>query len=448
MAKAKESFVCSSCAAETLKWMGKCPQCGEWDSLKAKTKTKTPKSKTKISAISISDAVLKNDIPRVSVGIGEVDRVLGGGLVPGSMTLLGGSPGIGKSTLVSQLLSSVATNHQVDVLYVTGEESVNQSGLRCARLGIDNPRFHIVASTDIGQILSVVDELSPAVVAIDSVQTLQGATASGAGTVSQIRECTMQLMNYAKKNDVSMILIGHVTKGGEIAGPKLLEHMVDTVLYFSDDKSNYRVIRSHKNRFGSTHELGVFEMQASGLHAIENPSALLLEQRNSSVPGSCVVACIEGSRPLLAEVQALVVPQTHGMPRRVTLGVDTNRVALLLAILAQRGGLNALASDVFVSLAGGLKINAPDLDLGITLAIASAVLDKCIPPDVMCIGEVGLSGEVRNVAQLESRIKEAKNLGFSRCVIPAAAKLSKNKHRGIKLIRVASVKQALGLFQK
>ena len=444
MAKAKSVYVCQSCGLKSGKWLGRCPECGEWNALVEEVAEGTrpagglrsvdgPQPITKVKA---------SERDRLSTGIKEFDRVLGGGLVPGSLVLLGGDPGVGKSTLLLQALDGLARIGPV--LYVSGEESVEQSALRAQRLGVKSDELHVLAETELERILSIADDGKPRALAVDSVQTVfSSALASIPGSVGQVREAAGRLLTYAKTRGVPVILVGHVTKDGSIAGPKTLEHVVDTVLYFEGEKtSSYRILRASKNRFGSTNEIGVFEMSASGLKEVENPSALFLAERPLHAPGSVVVAAVEGSRTILVEVQALVA-SAHGIPRRTALGVDPMRVALLLAVIERRAGIDILAQDVFVNVAGGVRLDEPAADLAIVSALCSSVRRKALDQHTLVFGEVGLAGEVRAVAQAEMRIAEAERLGFRRVVLPEANRVRLPKSK-LELVGVGRVDQALG----
>jgi DNA repair protein RadA/Sms len=379
---------------------------------------------------------------RRTSGIGELDRVLGGGVVPGSVTLVGGDPGIGKSTLVLQALAALA--RQASTLYVSGEESVEQIKLRADRLGVREPRLLVLGETSLARILEHADRIQPRVLAVDSIQTVfSEELESAAGSVGQVRDCAAQLVQFSKRSGIATFLVGHVTKEGSFAGPRVLEHVVDTVLYFEGDRGHaFRILRAVKNRFGSTNEIGVFEMKEAGLQAVANPSALFLAERPVDVPGSVVTASMEGTRPILVELQALVSPTAFGTPRRTTLGVDHNRVALLVAVMEKKMGLQLLGQDIFVNVAGGVRIDEPAVDLGIVAAVASSFLDKPTDPRTLLLGEVGLAGEVRAVGQTENRVREGAKLGFTRCVLPDACLRQLNGIDSVELYGVRSLNDA------
>lgn len=420
MPKQKTKYVCSNCGYETLKWMGKCPQCDEWNTLTEEAvETGKPKrglSSNDIKPIPLSENI-EREIPRLSTNINELDRVLGGGLMPGSVILIGGDPGIGKSTLVMQASASIKNK----VLYVSGEESVNQINLRAKRLKLKSESLLLYAETNLDSIESAIEKTEPDVVIIDSIQTCYIPQLENApGTVTQIRECTTQIMQLAKKKGFSAILIGHVTKEGFIAGPKVLEHVVDTVLQFEGEKNHtYRILRAQKNRFGSTNEIGIFEMHDDGLHEVKNPSSLFLSEREGDVTGSIVTASMEGTRPVLLEVQALVTPSQYGNPQRVTTGFDGRRLSILLAVLEKRANIILSNQNVFLNIAGGIKIDEPAVDLAICASIASSMMDRPANEGVIAIGEVGLGGEIRSVSNIEKRIQEAEKLGFKAAVVPS-----------------------------
>jgi DNA repair protein RadA/Sms len=397
--------------------------------------------------VAIADVDLSTDAPRLRTGFGELDRVLGGGLVPGALVLLGGDPGIGKSTLLLQALDALAASGR-PILYVSGEESVAQTALRAQRLGVRRRNLLVQAETNLERILAQAAQVRPQVLAVDSVQTTQTEALDGIpGSVGQVRECAARLMTWAKSSGVPVILVGHVTKDGAIAGPRTLEHLVDVVLQFEGDGGHpYRILRGLKNRFGSTAEVGVFEMRTSGLSEVENPSALFLAERPVGVPGSVVVASADGNRPLLVEIQALCAPASAGVGRRTAAGVDGNRVSLLLAVLAERAGVNALQRDVFVNVAGGARLDEPAIDLGVACAIASAERRAIVEARTLVFGEIGLAGEVRGVSMVEARLAEAKKLGFERVILPRQnrARLEPKAQAGLDLVGVDHVRQALG----
>jgi DNA repair protein RadA/Sms len=409
MSKTRIKYICSNCGYESLRWLGKCPECESWNSFTeeiietSKRKPAISKSKFVLNTI---DTISANEKDRVKTGIAEFDRVLGGGLMQGSVILLGGDPGIGKSTLAMQATANIKQK----VLYATGEESEKQIKLRASRLKLNSPAFYVQAETNLSEILGAINQLSPAVVVIDSIQTMyRSELENSPGTITQIRECTALLMEEAKKKHYCVIIIGHVTKEGMIAGPKLLEHMVDTVIQF-EGESNYsfRILRAQKNRFGSTNEIGVFEMHEDGLH-----------EREKQTPGSVVTSSIEGTRPILLEVQALVTPSNYGYPQRVSNGFDQRRLSILLAVLEKRANVHVSATNVFVNIAGGIRITEPAADLAVCVAIASSLMEKVIDNQTIVIGEVGLGGEIRSVGHLEKRLQEAEKLGFKSVILPS-----------------------------
>lgn len=420
--KIRRVYVCQACGHQEAKWLGKCPGCDAWSSLVEEVLQ--PKSAVAARGAAAGRAVPLSSIdggdePRTSTGIAELDRVLGGGLVHGSLVLVGGDPGIGKSTLLLQAFGELASRG-LTTLYMTAEESLRQVKLRADRLGIKSDKLFMLADTQLEVLDEVRKTIKPEVLVIDSVQTVGVANVESAvGSVSQIRAVTQKLMEIAKGDGVMTFVVGHVTKEGAIAGPKVMEHMVDTVLYFEGDRTGpYRILRAHKNRFGSAHEIGVFEMHGAGLRAVSNPSELFLSERATG-PGAVVVTSLEGSRPLLIEVQALTTAALYGSPRRTTLGFDQQRVAMLCAVLGARAGIDLSAYDVYVNVAGGVRVQEPAADLGVVLALASAHRGEQIPSDVVVIGEVGLAGEIRGVSQLAARVQEAAALGFSRCIVPS-----------------------------
>lgn len=421
MTKAKLQYACQSCGHTSPKWLGRCPSCGEWNSFVEEFQEDGREARPVTVAaapVAIADVAVAAE-PRVASGIGELDRVLGGGLVPGSLVLVGGEPGCGKSTLLTQTCQRLAASG-LKVLYVTGEESVAQVKLRAERLGMSAPGLLLLAENDLGAIIGTIERTDPAAVVIDSIQTVYRADVPSApGSVAQVRECTADLLRLAKGKGVTVLLVGHVTKEGQLAGPRVLEHIVDTVLYFEGDRHHaYRILRATKNRFGSTNEIGVFEMRADGLREVPNPSAAFLSERAADAPGSAVVCAIEGTRPLLIEVQALVTPTVFGMPRRTAAGVDYNRMVVLLAVLEKRAGLHLASQDVYVSIAGGVAVDEPAIDLGIAAAVASSLRDRPVDGSAVAIGEVGLAGEIRTVSQIGKRVVEAARLGFHRCIVP------------------------------
>jgi len=449
MKKTKTAFFCQNCGYESPKWVGKCPGCGEWNRF-AEEPTKTTDSRVppeyqlneKPRAI---DTVEADEKARLKTGLAEMDRVLGGGIVAGSAILVGGDPGIGKSTLLLQVLHRLVSGGR-KVLYVTGEESASQIKLRADRIGASSKDLYVLVEVALENILKYIKEVGPAVVVIDSIQTVYCSLLTSApGSVGQVREASERLIILSKKTGIPVFLVGHVTKDGSIAGPKVLEHMVDTVLYFEGDSGHsYRIIRGIKNRFGPTNEIGVFEMRDRGLVEVSNPSEYFLTERPEGMAGSVVVASIEGTRPILVEIQALVVSTSFGMPRRTAIGVDVNRVSLLVAVLDKIGGLHLGNHDIFLNVAGGVRLSEPATDLGVVAAIASSFLDRPIDPKTVVFGEVGLTGEVRGINQMEVRIREASRMGFKRCVLPRTQLRGLDKAGAIELIRVGHLKELLG----
>ncbi len=456
--KIKNVFFCQSCGYESSKWMGQCPGCREWNTFveePVKRTTSAAKGASRVTGAlpeisspkSLSEIVLNNE-ERYDTHIGELNRVLGGGLVKGSLILVGGDPGIGKSTILLQVAGNLSGDAK-DVLYISGEESLQQIKLRANRLGEFGNNLKFMCETNLSNIEEVVSRVKPQVVIIDSIQTMYNESVSSApGSVSQVRESTSVLLRIAKSMNISIFIVGHVTKEGQVAGPRVLEHMVDTVLYFEGDRhASYRILRAVKNRFGSTNEIGVFEMQDRGLVEVKNPSEFMLEGRPVDASGSIVTCSVEGTRPILIEVQALVTRTNFGFPRRQANGTDFNRVNLLMAVLEKRLGLSMGEYDAYVNLAGGMKIAEPSLDLGICLALISSFRNKPIDSDVIAFGEVGLSGEVRSVSMADLRVQEAKKLGFKKCIVPKALlpKLKKSCP-DIELIGAASVADAMKLI--
>jgi len=423
----KPNYVCQSCGYQALKWLGRCPDCGEWNSMveepvKSERKGKTASAMSQPQTI---DAISLAPEMRLKTGMVEFDRTLGGGVVPGSLVLIGGDPGIGKSTLILQVLDRLS-QQSCRALYLSGEESPQQIKLRAERLSVHSEGLYIMTGTCIEDFFEKLAPIKPDLVAVDSIQTVYtNDMTSAPGSVGQVREVAARLMTFAKQSGVPIFLIGHVTKEGAIAGPKVLEHLVDTVLYFEGDKGHvFRILRSVKNRFGPTNEIGVFEMKDSGLEEVGNPSRIFLEERPQDVPGSVVIPCLEGTRPVLVEIQALVGPSPLGMPRRTAIGVDHNRISLLVAVLGKRIGMELGDQDIFVNVAGGLKVDEPAADLGIVSAMMSSFLNRPVDRNLVVFGEVGLAGEIRGVSQPDLRIREAKKLGFSRCL------LSRNNFEG------------------
>lgn len=448
--KQKSIYSCQQCGYQSPKWLGKCPDCNQWDTLTEEqvvVSKKTTRPLPPAAIVQSISAVSASDDDRISCGIDELNRVLGGGVVPGSLSLIGGDPGIGKSTLLLQAADRLAKHGPV--LYATAEESARQVRLRGDRLGAKCSDLLLLAETSLESILERVREVKPAFLIIDSIQTIFTAGLESApGSVSQVRECAGRLMQLAKGEGVTTFIVGHVTKDGSIAGPRMLEHMVDTVLYFEGDAGHpYRILRAVKNRFGSTNEIGVFSMREAGLIEVPNPSELFLAERPDGEAGSVVVSSLEGSRPILVELQALVSGASFGTPRRTTMGLDHNRASLLVAVLEKKVGLSLLAQDVFLNVAGGVRLVEPAIDLGVVAALASSHLNRPVPDRTVLFGEVGLTGEVRAVAQPELRVKEAARLGFDRCFLPKGNLKGLKAPAGIELIGVKNVSEVLdGLF--
>lgn len=449
MAKDKQVFFCKECGFESAKWLGQCPGCRSWNTFveekisvgdrKHSSVRKEAEEPTSILKVTTADE------SRIKTHIGELDRVLGGGIVKGSLVLVGGDPGIGKSTILLQMCRNLVAN-DTGVLYVSGEESKSQIKMRAERLGELDKDMLLLCDNDIDNIINGVRKTKPEVVVIDSIQTmLVEEVGSAPGTVTQVREVTARLMQLAKQEDIAIFIVGHVTKEGTVAGPRTLEHMVDCVIYFEGDRNNgFRVLRGVKNRFGSTNEIGVFTMTDKGLSEVDNPSMLMLNGRPQGVSGSVVVSSMEGTRSILVELQALVCQTNFNMPRRTSVGVDFNRVNLIMAVMEKRAGMNLWNYDAYVSIAGGMKINDPAIDLGIACAIASSMNNKPIGDDVMIIGEIGLAGEIRGVTNVLQRVKEAAKMGFKTCIIPKSNYDSAMDALGIKIICVSSLVEALG----
>ena len=454
MAKAKSVFFCLNCGAESTKCMGHCPQCGEWNTLVEEIIKETKHSRTPSRGVgnqttkptALPDIEISS-IARVSTTFGEIDRVLGGGIVPGALMLLGGDPGIGKSTLLLQVSQKVADTVGT-VLYASGEESQLQLKLRAERLHINSERLQVIADTDLDHILEQADAMTPSLLVIDSIQTMYtGDIDAAPGSVSQVRECTSRLLRFCKERNIPTVIIGHVTKEGNIAGPRMLEHMVDVVLYFEGERSyQFRILRSIKNRFGSTSETGIFAMVEEGLQELSNPSASLLAERSDEESGSAVMIYLEGVRPILVEVQSLVVTTAFGMPRRTAIGYDLNRLIVLLAVLEKRCGFTLGNKDVYVNVIGGLKVNEPACDLSMAVAIVSNLKNRIVPTDMVILGEVGLTGNVRSIPRIEQRINEAKKLGFKKFIIPEGNyKQIKDNDSSIKIRGVKSIQEAMQL---
>ncbi len=457
--KQKTVYVCSECGYESPKWYGKCPDCGEWNTLVEEIRAPEPVSarRAPVSAVPMQAVRLSNirevdtsEEERYHTGLAELDRVLGGGLVKGSLVLLGGDPGIGKSTMLLQICESLGKEYSI--LYISGEESVRQIKLRADRLGVHCANLYVVSETNVDVITATIEQSHPDIVMIDSIQTMNlPQLSSSPGSVSQVRECTSRLLSVAKSLDIPTILVGHVNKDGAIAGPKVLEHIVDAVLHFEGDRQMaYRILRAVKNRYGSTNEIGVFEMQDTGLREVENPSMMLLEGRPSHVSGTCVACVMEGTRPILAEVQALVTKTNFAAPRRVATGFDFNRMALLIAVLEKRLGYFFGTSDVYINVIGGLRIDEPAADLSVALSLVSGLKDQAIDDGVIAFGELGLAGEIRSVSSVELRIAEAAKLGFTRCIVPKQSlKSIKNLDRyPIEVIPVRSIYEAVAAIAK
>ena len=448
--KQKTVFCCTECGNETPNWAGKCPACGAWNTLKEVQVDAKPKGRgasAPSATVSKSPKLLSTldaeDESRFSTGIAELDRVLGGGAVWGSLVLVGGAPGIGKSTILLQLCGEVGSREKI--LYVTGEESERQLKMRAQRLGVSGGEIYVLAETDVSEIIKSIDELHPDIVIIDSIQTVYAAdVASTPGSISQVRECTMAIMRRTKEEGFTTFVVGHINKEGSIAGPKVLEHMVDCVLYFEGERNtSFRILRAAKNRFGSTNEIGVFEMENSGLRCVDNPSEVLLSGRPKDSPGTCVACVVEGTRPILAEVQALITPSGYNSASRRSNGVDYNRAAMLLAVLEKRGGLPVSGCDAYINVIGGLFLDEPAADLAIILAIASSFKDKPLGADLAALGEVGLSGEIRSVSAANQRLSEIARLGFKRCLIPAHIKGEVHKPQGLELLPAKNIRDAL-----
>ena len=452
----KTVYICSECTARSPKWMGKCPTCGAWNSFVEDVEEAATKEAPSARRVLTARTGERRAVPyremempsyiRTATGLGELDRVLGGGLVLGSVVLLAGEPGIGKSTLLMQISDIVGTRRKV--LYVSGEESDGQLKLRAERLGVQGENLSILTETNIEHILEEISRVKPEVLIVDSIQTIySNAISSTQGTVTQVKETALAFINRAKSDNISVILVGHVNKEGTIAGPKVLEHMVDAVLYFEGERQQtYRIIRAIKNRYGSTNEIGVFEMTDEGLCEVENPSEMLLDGRPKETPGNCAVCTMEGTRPLIAEIQALVSPTTFPAPRRTSNGIDYNRLCLILAVLEKRLGLRFSQNDVYLNVIGGLRLDEPASDMAVAMALISSLADRAVPDDLIAIGELGLSGECRAVSGLDHRVKEAARLGFKRAVVPSR-NLEKRKIKAdIQLLPIGSIFEILKLL--
>ena len=448
--KAKTQFECQHCGYISPRYLGKCPQCGSWNSMveekiqdTSDRRTRTTLTGQKMQPTKLADVIPKKE-PRVQTQLGELNRVLGGGVVPGSMVLLGGDPGIGKSTLLLQVSQQLAATGG-KVLYVSGEESAEQIKMRAQRLGVVDNEFYLYAETDMNDISRAIESLEPDYVIIDSIQTMtQPDISSVAGSVSQVRETTAELLKIAKTNGIAIFIVGHVTKEGSIAGPRMLEHMVDTVLYFEGEQhQSFRILRAVKNRFGSTNEIGIFEMREGGLEEVANPSQVFLEERLAGATGSAIVVAMEGSRPILVEIQALVTPTMFGNAKRTTTGLDFNRVSLIMAVLEKRAGLLLQNQDAYLKAAGGVKLNEPAIDLAIAISIASSYKEKGTEATECFIGEIGLTGEIRGVNAIEQRVKEVQKLGFKKVYVPKNNLVNWEPPKGIKVVGVATLDEAL-----
>ena len=449
MAKAKTVFYCTNCGNETPRWQGKCPACGAWNTIEEHIEKPVTVGRAKSAPVGqsrkpqrISEVTSGGEL-RFSTGMGELDRVLGGGAVAGSLVLVGGAPGIGKSTLLLQICTSLCVGRKV--LYISGEESERQLKLRADRLGVVPDSLYILSETRLSDIMEAVSQLEPDILIVDSIQTLYNEeNESAPGSISQVKDCTMTLMQLSKSQGITVFVVGHINKDGNIAGPKVLEHMVDCVLYFEGDpNSTYRLLRAAKNRFGSTNEIGVFEMQDAGLVEVPNPSQMLLEGRPEGASGTCVACVMEGTRPVLAEVQALVTKTTFNVPRRAADGFDFNRAVLLLAVMEKRAGMKLNLFDAYLNVIGGLRLDEPSADLPVILAVASSYRDQPIADDLVVIGEVGMTGEIRSVSHLNQRLGEAARLGFKKCMIPRSSSEKIDIPDGMTVYRVSNVREAI-----
>lgn len=449
--KTKTAFICTNCGYESVKWAGKCPNCNEWNTFEeqvivpAKTSSAVKLSSGSVMARHLNEITVSGE-HRFKTHIGELDRVLGGGIVKGSVVLLSGDPGIGKSTILLQICNALP---ELKILYVSGEESAVQIKLRASRLGIKNDNLLIMAETNTEIVCEYIRSSKPDIVMIDSIQTMNiSEIQTASGSLAQVRESTKMFLNVGKSLDIPVFIVGHVNKGGEIAGPKILEHIVDTVLYFEGEKTqSYRILRATKNRFGSTNEIGVFEMNETGLNEVENPSAMLLSGRIKNVSGGCITCVIEGSRPILSEVQGLVTSTGFGNPRRMSTGFDYNRLNLILAVLEKREGLYFSNLDTYVNIVGGLRLDEPAADLAVAMSLVSALRDIPLDDETIVFGEVGLSGEIRSVSRAQSRIIEAQRLGFKRCIVPKANLKGLQANLGIDIIGVKTLNQAISLIK-
>ena len=450
--KSKTVFLCTSCGNESPRWSGQCPVCKHWNTLEeytppAATKAGNARPAARMTAARPKhlDEIRTDEALRFSTGMGELDRVLGGGAVRGSLVLFSGAPGIGKSTLLLQICSQIGKNQTI--LYVSGEESESQLKLRAERLGVCGRSLLFLCETNLETVLAACDDVQPDLLIVDSIQTLYTEEKpAGAGSVTQVKDCTLRLMQYCKGGGTTIFVVGHINKEGAIAGPKVLEHMVDCVLYFEGERqTSYRLLRAAKNRFGSTNEIGVFEMNEQGLTEVPNPSEMLLSGRPMGTPGTCVACTMEGTRPVLAEIQALVSPSTLAAPRRTSNGLDYNRAAMLLAVLEKRGGVRVSNADVYMNVIGGLRLDEPAADLAIVIAAASAALDRAVPDTLAAIGEVGLTGEIRAVSQISQRLAEVRRLGFDRCVIPRSGTRDIKAPEGLELLRARNIREAIAV---
>ena len=445
--KVKSVYICSECGYESPKWYGKCPSCGEWNTMneeikqQIKSSANTVRRTNYISPVQIKD-ISTNDEIRYKTGLSEFDRVLGGGIVKGSLVLLGGDPGIGKSTILLQICEHLAKDHKI--LYVSGEESKRQLKLRACRLNVDNDNLYILTQTDVELISETIRQDKPDLVMIDSIQTMSlNELQSSPGSITQVRECTNYLMRVAKDLDIPLIIVGHVNKEGSIAGPKVLEHIVDAVLHFEGEKQmSYRILRAVKNRYGSTNEIGVFQMTDTGLSEVENPSQMLLSGRPKNVSGTCVACAMEGTRPILAEIQGLVTTTGYGNPRRMSTGFDYNRISLILAVLEKRAGYYFSNTDTYINVVGGLRLDETAVDIAVAMALVSSLKDVPIPDNAIAIGEIGLAGEIRSVNHISQRVSEAIRLGFNRIIVPFHNLKDLKKHETVEIIGVKNVRQA------
>ncbi len=451
MAKAKTVFYCTNCGNETPRWQGKCPACGAWNTIEEHIEKPAAAGGSRVKSSPVGQSRRPQrlqEIPidgetRFSTGMGELDRVLGGGAVAGSLVLVSGAPGIGKSTLLLQICNSLCAGRKV--LYVSGEESERQLKLRAERLGVSPEALFVLSETRLSDILEAVAETKPDILIVDSIQTLYNEeNDSSPGSVSQVKDCTMSMMQLSKSNGITVFVVGHINKDGNIAGPKVLEHMVDCVLYFEGDpNSSYRLLRAAKNRFGSTNEIGVFEMRDDGLVEVPNPSQMLLEGRPEGASGTCVSCVMEGTRPVLAEVQALVAKTTLNVPRRASDGFEFNRAVLMLAVMEKRAGMKMSLFDAYINVIGGLRLDEPGADLPIVLALASSYRDQCIPDDMVAIGEVGMTGEIRSVSHMNQRLAEIARLGFKKCMIPRSGGEKLDIPEGLTVYRVRNIREAI-----